>query len=266
MLLAMSRWIGVDVGGRRRGFDVAMIDEQRLLVLAGGLDREAVVELVAVEQPRVVAIDSPRCCAPTGRTARAGERLLVRTICGIRWTPDRATVEGNPYYAWIVEGLKLFEALADLDIETIEVFPTASWTRWFGPRDARTRATWTELGVARLGLDALPSCTNQDERDAIAAAMTARQYSECGTEAIGEIVVPTALTPGGEPLISVSVELAPQETVGWPERKQWWRNLKDGAQVEMRIRGQRRVGHAQARGDERTGVSVEVELNPDLGG
>jgi hypothetical protein len=49
--------------------------------------------------------------------------------------------------------------------------------------------------------------------------------------------------------------------VGWPERKQWWRNLKDVAQVEMRIQGTRRTGQASARGDERIGVTVEVQLD-----
>jgi deazaflavin-dependent oxidoreductase (nitroreductase family) len=51
--------------------------------------------------------------------------------------------------------------------------------------------------------------------------------------------------------------------VGWPERKRWWRNLTDGGRVEMRIRGHRYEGHARARGDEHTGVTVEVQLDPD---
>ena len=54
--------------------------------------------------------------------------------------------------------------------------------------------------------------------------------------------------------------------VGWPERKQWWRNLRHGARVETRIRGHRREGRAQARGDEHTGVTVELDLDPDLSG
>lgn len=54
--------------------------------------------------------------------------------------------------------------------------------------------------------------------------------------------------------------------VGWPERKRWWRNLRERGQVEMRIRGRRRVGQAQAHGDKRTGVRVEVELDPDRAG
>jgi deazaflavin-dependent oxidoreductase (nitroreductase family) len=54
--------------------------------------------------------------------------------------------------------------------------------------------------------------------------------------------------------------------VGWPERKRWLRNLRDGGSVEMRIRGHRREGQAQARGDARIAVTVEVELDPDLAG
>lgn len=49
--------------------------------------------------------------------------------------------------------------------------------------------------------------------------------------------------------------------VGWPERKLWWRNLRgEGAEVELRIRGAARHGHAVATGDERAGVTVEVQL------
>jgi predicted nuclease with RNAse H fold len=187
----MARWCGVDVGGKRKRFDLAVVDEHSLLTLAGGLGLDAIVELVEASRPAVVGIDGPRCCVPSGQTARAGERALARAICGIRWTPDRSTVEGNAYYAWIVEGLALFEALTDGDIEVIEVFPTASWTRWFGPRGTSSRAAWTERGVARLGLRGVPQRTNQDQRDAIAAAATARQHSEGTTEALGEIVVPT---------------------------------------------------------------------------
>jgi hypothetical protein len=49
-------------------------------------------------------------------------------------------------------------------------------------------------------------------------------------------------------------------TVGWPERKRWWRNLRNGGPVRLRLRGVECSGHARARGDERTGVTVEVAL------
>ena len=49
--------------------------------------------------------------------------------------------------------------------------------------------------------------------------------------------------------------------VGWPERKVWWRNLRDGAGVRLRLRGEEQTGHARAHGDVRTGVTVRVDLH-----
>jgi predicted nuclease with RNAse H fold len=191
----MPRWLGVDVGGVRKGFDVALVDEHRLLLLRGGLRRAAVVELADTTQPALVAIDGPGSCAPDGQAARDDERALNRAVCGIRWTPDARQVRANPYYAWILAGLELFEALAARGISAIEVFPTASWTRWFGPRHAATRAGWSARGLAALGLAGTPQRTNQDQRDAIAAAVTARQHTRGQTESIGEIVVPAGSWP-----------------------------------------------------------------------
>jgi predicted nuclease with RNAse H fold len=186
----VAAWVGVDVGGKRKGFDVAVIDERRVLALQSHLTCTQVVDLAMKQRPAVIAIDSPRCCAPGGRTARDGELQLARSICGIRWTPDEKHVRASAYYAWILEGLALFRALAAYDVEVIEVFPTASWTRWHGKRSPRTRAVWTRHGLAALGLGSVPARTNQDQRDAIAAAMTARQHSLDLTETIGGIVVP----------------------------------------------------------------------------
>jgi predicted nuclease with RNAse H fold len=186
---AVESWLGVDVGGKRKRFDVAVVSKRRLVALEAHLDAAAVLALVAEHGPAVVAIDSPRCYAPEGQTSRDGERRLNRAICGIRWTPDRGRADSD-YYEWIREGLGLYEVLAKRGgVEVIEVFPTASWTRWFGPR-SRSRAYWTRDGLARLGLEGVPRRTNQDQRDAIAAAVTVRQHSAGWTESFGEIVVP----------------------------------------------------------------------------
>ena len=189
----MALWLGVDVGAERKGFDVAVIDERSLRELRGGESVAGVAELAASRSPVLVAVDSPRSCAPDGHTSRADERELRRRVCGIRWTPDLAAIrDGGAYYAWIRHGLALFDALAARGVVAIEVFPTASWTRWHGPRGARSRAHWSSDGLAGLGLAGVPQRTNQDQRDAIAAAMTARQHTHGLTEAIGEIIVPAA--------------------------------------------------------------------------
>jgi predicted nuclease with RNAse H fold len=183
-------WLGVDVGAQRKGFDLALIDGHRLLELHSGVSRDGVLETIERTQPALVAVDGPRCCAAGGATARDCEREINRRICGIRWTPDAQALQASEYYAWILEGLALFDALRARHISAIEVFPTASWTRWIGPRAGRSRARWSRSGLAALGLHGVPRRTNQDERDAIAAAVTARQHTHGSTETIGEIVVP----------------------------------------------------------------------------
>jgi len=47
--------------------------------------------------------------------------------------------------------------------------------------------------------------------------------------------------------------------VMWPERKRWWRNLREEADVVVRLRGHDRRGRALAR-EEEDQVTVEVRL------
>ena len=46
----------------------------------------------------------------------------------------------------------------------------------------------------------------------------------------------------------------------WPERKVWWRNLRDGAPVRVRLGGVEREGEARANVADDGSVSVEVAL------
>jgi hypothetical protein len=66
-----------------------------------------------------------------------------------------------------------------------------------------------------------------------------------------------------------TLPVAYQESAGsltipvmWPERKLWWRNLRDEAPVRLRLRGADRTGRAHAVLDDRGGVTVEVLLDP----
>jgi predicted nuclease with RNAse H fold len=188
----VARWIGVDVGGKRKAFDAALVEDRRLIELRQRQSVADVAAWVASAQPSVVAVDSPRSCAPQGLTHRPEEKELRAAVCGIRWTPPSAHLEGNPYYGWIVEGLRLYNALARQSVEVIECFPTASWTRWHGPRDGRRRSAWSREALAALSLEGVPSRTNQDMRDAIAAALTARDFEQDRFERFGDIVVPHA--------------------------------------------------------------------------
>ena len=190
-------WAGVDVGGRRKGFHVAAVGDGRVVVGPEQLADAAVVTAwVKAVELRVVAIDCPRSCADPGEGSRAGERALMKEICGIRWTPERSKLGGNPYYELILNGLDLYDALSrrggGSKPKVIEVFPTASWTIWAGRRGKRSRAAWSRAELKRRRLHGLPTRRlNQDDRDALAAALTARQYDIGEFQKFGEIVVPT---------------------------------------------------------------------------
>lgn len=187
--------VGVDVGGRRKGFHGCALRGDEVV---GGPERlpgvESAVAWIEARRPDIVSLDSPKTCAPAGESSRQDERELNASVCGIRWTPDESRLAGNPYYEWVEHGLELYAALAQAGIareRLIEVFPTAAWTRLYGPREERSRAKWSAAALAGLGLSGLPSRRlGQDDRDAVAAALVARLHAEGRTRAFGEIIVP----------------------------------------------------------------------------
>ncbi|MDQ2630035.1 MAG: DUF429 domain-containing protein [Actinomycetota bacterium] len=198
------RYIGIDVGGTRKGFHGCALEGSA--VVEGPLrlpTPEEVATWAADQRPAVVAVDSPCTLAPPEATSREGELALNKEVCGIRWTPEHKRLEGNPYYEWIIRGLELYSALQDkvgAETKIIEVFPTASWTVWVGERNSRSRAAWTNKALSSLGIEHLPSRRlNQDDRDAVAAAVTARQYDEGRTRDFKPIVVPTERSPWMKP-------------------------------------------------------------------
>lgn len=187
--------VGIDVGGRRKGFHGCALRGKRIVAGPQRLpDVASAVAWVTALTPTTVALDSPRSCAPPGESSRADERALAREVCGIRWTPERSRLADNPYYEWVEHGLELYAALAAAGIDRgalIEVFPTAAWTIWAGPRGARPRSEWSADALADLGLVGLPPRRlSQDDRDAAAAALVARVHAEGRGRAFGEIIVP----------------------------------------------------------------------------
>jgi predicted nuclease with RNAse H fold len=182
-------WAGIDVGGERKGFHVAVLQGWSVELLQLHSPEE-VARWLRKRRPHVIAIDSPRRAAPDGMCSRDCERALARSVCGIRWTPDERRLRDNPYYEWIRNGFRLYRALDD-EADVVEVFPTAAWTRWAGPRHKDSRAAWSRRALAGLPVEDVPAQTNQDVRDAIAAALTARLHSERRTEMFGDIAVPS---------------------------------------------------------------------------
>ena len=193
---APALWAGVDVGGRRKGFHAAVVDGRRLYAgprrLAAPRDVAAwLVEL----RPRLVGVDAPRVLADD-RTRFESERRLAHEVCHLRYTPTREALERQRtshaprYYEWIEHGLELYVALSGAGLAAVECFPTAAWTRWAGPRNGVSRARWSARALRGLRLRGVPATLDQDERDAIGAAMTAWAHGHRRTELFGDIVVP----------------------------------------------------------------------------
>ena len=185
----------MDVGARK-GFDLAVIDRHGLVA---GPERiteiPEVVRRLREQHPRVVAVDSPRSPATGAELSRRGERDLVRAgVCGIRYTPNEVALgQSKTYYAWIGNGFDLYAALLaerSAGWQVIECFPTATWSRLGARKGSRSRARWSREVLYGLGLSGLPSRMNQDARDAIGAAVTARLHYEHEADAFGEIIVP----------------------------------------------------------------------------
>jgi len=192
---ASAVWAGIDVGGPRKGFHVALVDGRRVIDAPRRLvSAAAVLEYLAPWRPIAVGIDSPRRLAVDGQRSRPCERDFVAArICALRYTPDRRGLSASPvYYSWIANGLALWQALEAAGVTALECFPTASWTRWYRPRARTPRATWSTRALMRRRLDGVSGPLDQDERDAIGAALTAYEWSAGRCETFGDIIVPVA--------------------------------------------------------------------------
>jgi predicted nuclease with RNAse H fold len=191
--------VGIDVGGRKKGFHGCAIEGGA--VVAGPTRLRTVaeaVEWVAARAPTTVARESPREPAAAGESSRRDEReFLAAGICHIRWTPERRKLRG-PYYEWVLHGLELYAGLEQAvpAADLIEVFPTAAWTMWSGPKGAASRGSWSGAALDSLGLAGLSARRlDQDDRDAVAAALVAHLHERGETAAYGRIIVPARPLP-----------------------------------------------------------------------
>jgi predicted nuclease with RNAse H fold len=174
---------GIDVGGRRKGFHIAVLDNARNVIdqlcETGAGDA---ARFLAGRGVAVVAVDSPLGAAEPGQHGRLCEyAFLARKVCGIRLTPDEATIRrshATDFYGWIINGWDLYKALDVLAHEerwdVVECFPTATWTILYGRRPRGvSRAAWSRQALDCLPVQRPAGRLNQDQRDAVAAAYAA---------------------------------------------------------------------------------------------
>ena len=207
----MAKFIGIDVGGLRKGFHCVLLDCDDATYVA----RTHLTSAIEVANwcfkhaPRIVAIDAPCKWSQSGKS-RAAERALHGVGIHCFFTPSdairRQAHKANWNYDWIVNARKLYEGIesrfplyngvhrnAGLCIET---FPNAVAHQLYdgevpaGTKNAVRRALLDPIGMTR---EHLP---NIDFVDAALCALAARsfsmaEYAEFGDISEGFIVVPT---------------------------------------------------------------------------
>lgn len=200
--------IGIDVGGRRKGFHAVALTGG---TYAGQLASRDVHELShwcqAVMQARLIAIDAPCRWSADGRARPCERQLNAR---GIRCfaTPTRALAVAHPtdYYGWMLQGEALYAALEPSHPllrglppsrpACFETFPHAiSWQLLGGQASARDKRRQRRALLVQAGLDPAPF-TSIDRIDAALCALAAHQLASggpclsCGEPDSGLIVLP----------------------------------------------------------------------------
>ena len=187
-------FIGVDVGGKRKGQAVAVLHQDlRVVSMKAGQQSDALAARILEEYGNeiIVAIDAPRQPGKgrTGKWGRGCEREAMARGLRPQWTPEKEffiTAERDilERYSWMEIGFKLFEQFcSELEPhQVIEVFPSASYGR-FGAEEV----------LIPFGLWDRKS--KKDQLDAICCALTAwcyykGHYLALGDADEGQIIIP----------------------------------------------------------------------------
>lgn len=121
----MARFAGIDVGGSRKGFHVAVLDPSKGYEWVRGIHRaeDILAELEQIGDLQGVAIDCPPKAQISGPETRLSERHLHRAGYHIQWT-RRPTHEPQE---WMENGENLWKTLREglPQVQIVETFPTA---------------------------------------------------------------------------------------------------------------------------------------------
>lgn len=204
--LTSSRVVGIDVGGRKKGFHAVALENGAYL---GQKNTSAVDELIywSVQAigAQIIAVDAPCYWSSDGR-ARPAERALMKQgiFCFSSTTREKAVSHTTDYYGWMLRGEQLYQALAvthpignsSSGRFCFETFPHAiTWQLRGGDANARRkRAERAELlrkiGIHfkdRVGIDTMDAALCAYMAHLVA---TGKQVISLGEAQTGYIVIP----------------------------------------------------------------------------
>ncbi len=103
-------FVGIDVGGARKGFHAVLVCDGRILGKKAERDPDAMATWCLENEASVVAVDAPCRWSVAGKS-REAERELNRQRLHCYYTPTRAGALNRSFYQWVFNGEKLYRAL-----------------------------------------------------------------------------------------------------------------------------------------------------------
>jgi len=200
--------IGVDVGGRSKGFHAVALTQGTFRKTRFSEPQEVAL-WCAEHQASVVAVDAP-CCWSCSGSSRLAERELSKESIFCFATPTRAVAKNHKkgFYAWVFSGEAVYRALGNAGYPLfdgkrsgqricLETFPHAIVCALIGktisakPKSSSRRKVLTDLGYE------VQSLSNIDFIDAALCAVAAREHAQGRTRTFGNssegfIVVPAS--------------------------------------------------------------------------
>lgn len=201
--------IGIDVGGRSKGFHAVALEGGRYRAKKADTDISALVRWCLEEMDAaVIAIDAPCAWSTTGRGRPAEHALMQKHIwCFSSPTEAGAIAHPKKHYDWMRNGMALYDALAPThpvrdptapgrERYCFETFPHAiTWHLRGGNANAKRKRAQRRALLELLGIDQ-SELTNIDCVDAALCARTAYLAATgapvvaFGEVATGLIIVP----------------------------------------------------------------------------
>ena len=194
-MVTAVRAMGIDVS-LVRGLDVVVLAESgRISYGPLKVKTEDIPAILRDANPDVVAIDSPPQWGTNGKS-RPIETQLRKLGINIYSCPENP--RNRPFYAWMEEGFKVFDAALEEGFDryrggpimgphAIEVFPHAIGVSLRGslPAKGNLKVNWrrTVLNNAGVQTDALKTV---DQIDAALAALTGIRFLEGRSSYVGE--------------------------------------------------------------------------------
>ena len=216
-------FVGIDVGGVRKGYHLAVLTPDHIVSNESLLHVEAVVNRCRELAPTAIGVDAPCGWSADGRSREAERALAQRSIRAYA-TPRRDLANLDGFHAWMRQGEALFAALqshfplwshaakAPIGSFCFETFPHAVTCALHGRIvRGKDKAIDRPALLAAAGITLSPTAS-QDDVDAALCALTAQKaaagdFETYGNATEGFIVTPRwRLTPAATPAQSTETE------------------------------------------------------------